>query len=1094
MRSYLLVRSVLCVAAMSVSAAAFGAEPKISYYKAGDVGAFSVSRELPASVDVTRVNLSAQAADDKVYLIYLQRPDSLLERAESPHYREPHFSPKQTAELQQIKKAMDKIERKKRPKELRDIPGRLEKLQVTLNAELAKDQRVRSESRLQKTRARIETLKQRQETLRQQLAARAPEFRKEMNNLYACRQQIYKDAREASLKPRKAQQKTTLQIYGRFQGTGKTAVTIFSSGTEKLRSPSMQIAKIELNLPEADGGTSRTLNQWARIRAQRFAEYIINSPYTSYYQYCVLASVSKYRLPSDNLGPGFARFSDRDRRPDLYSMTTGALAIQESLQLDAMSGEGWQATPPTVPLASLKGPKIKSHPFEKMMEGREPKMFPAAALVPFDAYYCHFSSISKQIATSDVLKQWGASLLRAATVNARDADVPAKLQTQLCIGTSVLTRLFGSVVIGEIVLTGSDPFVREGTDFTVIIQVKNRKMFEKQMLEYRTAALKAHRTAKTVKGKYRGVAIVAVTTPDRVVSSYSAYLGNYSVYSNSIISLKRIIDTRAKRRRSMAQNLDFQYMRTIFPGTARSEDGFLYMSDAFIRKLVGPSWKIGEQRRIVCQNHLRMISNAATMYRTEMRDQPELAALVKEKYLPKEALVCPSRTSKKDKTPAYSLDKSDRAMCNVHNVLRHCTPVDSIPFDKATLTEAKEYERFVTQYNNYWSEYFDPIGIRFKVGDHIEAETCILPLIENSMYNELRRATGGKPVPLKARVLTPRTIFAATAKINLDHKEYKEMLIDLQRELPRTIPPITKCIGSSFSIGVCDGDALFTVDPAGVAMMGGFMDLSEQIVVSTILSAATLPMYGVLELKDAKLTDTVIRDLLKLAETESKTATGWDRMFGVERYTFGKKHAGTEMNTLLMRLGPIRLRLYYAIARKHLVVATKPEILKEVLDAIAKQKRGGHIVANIRTDVQPKAVDKLLPLARTGWQERMRHACHRNLPAVRSLIENHAATTRKLDAVSQRVTGVTLRCPSAGIYKHDAMRDIVYCSVHANSALPSQPETFTGREDLIRLLVRLRSLSTTLRFTKEGIMTKVELDLDPINPASGKKKGRGKRR
>ena len=124
----------------------------------------------------------------------------------------------------------------------------------------------------------------------------------------------------------------------------------------------------------------------------------------------------------------------------------------------------------------------------------------------------------------------------------------------------------------------------------------------------------------------------------------------------------------------------------------------------------------------------------------------------------------------------------------------------------------------------------------------------------------------------------------------------------------------------------------------------------------------------------------------------------------------------------------------------------------------------------------------------------MRQACHRNLPGVRALIECHGATARKLDDVSRRVEGVTLRCPSGGVYKYDAMRDVVYCTLHANSALPRQPDAFTGREELVRFLIRLRSLSSTFRFTKEGIMTKVELDLDPIKPASSRKTAHGRKR
>jgi hypothetical protein len=1083
--AFLLAATMFCTLADA-------AQPKVEYYKAGDVGAFTASIVLPAGTDVARALLSVRPSDDKVYLLYLKRPASVLKRARSPRQAIDDFTPEQRAELEKINKQMQDLDRKRwpagpggfrvRPAELGKIRMQIRGLDAVLTNEQAKQENQRDKTLVAKVTAQIKELEAKAKELEKALAAKRKQYDVEYAKLQARYRAAYEAAREQALEARAAKQ-VPVQIFGRFQGSGKASVTVLACSTDKLLAPSLQVARIELDLPKDDGGTRDVLTGWATAQAHRFTQYVMESPYTSYYQYCLLAAHGKYGVREDKMRMAFAGLSNRGRRPDLYAATTGALAIQESLQLDAMRGGRDATGPRDVPLASLTGPTIKSHPFKKMMEGRKPTIFPAAALVPHDAYYCHFSSISKEIAATDILKQWGASLLRAATVDARDADVPAKFQTQLCIGVSMLTRMFGDLVIGDIVLTGSDPFVREGTDLTVLMQVKNRDLFAKQMKGYRDDALKAYPKATVANSKYQGVVVLSVTTPDRVVSSHSAYLGNYSVYSNSMVALRRIIDTHAKRKQSMADNLDFQYMRTVFPGTTKDEDGFLYLSDAFIRKMVGPRWKIGEQRRVVCQNHLRMISNAATMYRTDMRKAPTLKALVEGKYLPKGTLACPARPLEDDEAIVYSLDKSGRAVCSVHNVLRHCTPVDSIAFDKVTRKEAGDYKRFVSNYNRYWSRYFDPIGIRFKVGDHIEAETCILPLIENTIYNELREVIGGKPRPLKARVLTPRTVLAVTLNVNQDGEDYKEALAELQRVLPPTIPPIAKCIGSSISIGVCDGDVLFTVDPAGMGMMGR-MDMMESLAVSTVLSAFSLPVYAVLELKDEKMAETVIRDLLKLAEAESKMARGWDRMFGVENYTIKSKQAGGNVNTLLLRLGPVRLRLYYAIAKKRLVVATKPDVLKDVLAALAKQK--ADVVGNIRIDVQPKAFKKLLPSSRTGWQERMRSACHRNLPGIRALIECHGATAATLGGASRRVEGVTLRCPSGGAYKHDAMRDTVFCTVHANAAHPCQPDEFTGREDLIRFLLRLRSLSSTFRFTKEGIMTKVELDLDPVAPATKK--------
>src|SRR5262249_43835925 len=70
--------------------------------------------------------------------------------------------------------------------------------------------------------------------------------------------------------------------------------------------------------------------------------------------------------------------------------------------------------------------------------------------------------------------------------------------------------------------------------------------------------------------------------------------------------------------------------------------------------------------------------------------------------------------------------------------------------------EAEEYKGFVTDYNQYWRTYFDPIAIRAQISaKQYRLETLILPLIDNSIYTTLAQAWGGKPVLLDG-LPTPR--------------------------------------------------------------------------------------------------------------------------------------------------------------------------------------------------------------------------------------------------------------------------------------------------------------------------------------------------
>ena len=111
-----------------------------------------------------------------------------------------------------------------------------------------------------------------------------------------------------------------------------------------------------------------------------------------------------------NTGRAIMNTNERARDVDLFNMFSGALAIQESLQLDTMRG-GKAARPApvtkgqpvpvtkgqpapkespnksSVAIASLTGPTIKSHPWKEMLAGKKPEISPLARCVPEDFYY-----------------------------------------------------------------------------------------------------------------------------------------------------------------------------------------------------------------------------------------------------------------------------------------------------------------------------------------------------------------------------------------------------------------------------------------------------------------------------------------------------------------------------------------------------------------------------------------------------------------------------------------------------------------------------------------------------------------------------------
>ena len=63
--------------------------------------------------------------------------------------------------------------------------------------------------------------------------------------------------------------------------------------------------------------------------------------------------------------------------------------------------------------------------------------------------------------------------------------------------------------------------------------------------------------------------------------------------------------------KALADSLDFKYMRTVFRLGDEKEDGFLFLSDAFLRHLVGPSLRIKERRRLEALTSLYMVTHGA---------------------------------------------------------------------------------------------------------------------------------------------------------------------------------------------------------------------------------------------------------------------------------------------------------------------------------------------------------------------------------------------------------------------------------------------------------------------------------------------------
>jgi len=457
-----------------------------------------------------------------------------------------------------------------------------------------------------------------------------------------------------------------------------------------------------------------------------------------------------------------------------FELTTGAVAIEESLQLERLRGVGWgrrrdRPQDETIRVSSIPGVTIRSHPWSEMLAGRDPLPHAIERFLPLDQYSFEARSFRALIDLADWTDAIGSPAVEWLEDRADDSGVKARLERQLCLPTSVVARRLGPLVIRRVAATGRDPFLREGADFTLVFELSTAPLFFANLEKNRLAAATALPTARRVEVEHRTHAVRGLVSPDRAISSYSVHVDGFGLVSNSLVGLKRVLDAYDGEIPSQDEGLDRKFVRTQL-ARSHEEDAFLFLSDPAIRHIVSPGLKLRERRRLECSASLRSISHAtAWRHARGARGATALTDLITDDDLSSRMLFCPDRGE-------YRLRDDHRSgACSIHGHLDFLTPNVELDLELVTLEEKQAYDRFRDTYQRYWSRFFDPIGMQ--MSSRVDADgrrsrrfdTVILPLLEMTEYRQMQDLFGGESAQsgLLPEAVDDTTLLA-TAHLNRD--------------------------------------------------------------------------------------------------------------------------------------------------------------------------------------------------------------------------------------------------------------------------------------------------------------------------------------
>jgi len=890
------------------------------------------------------------------------------------------------------------------------------------------------------------------------------------------------------------------------------------------------------------------------------------------------------RVSLDDASAGQDRIRWRRRGPtqiDPLSLLAGGLAIRESLQLDRL--DAFRPGQGSVAIENLKPPATPSHPFDKMLEGRTWSASELAKAVPEDFYYAIFHSMERCLDFADYLDEVGGLVIRRYAPESVDFRVKTKLLTQLAIRVTPEARKFYDAVIDELVIAGSDPFLREGSDLTLIYKLKSPRIFRMSIGLYRKYFELTY-GATVEEATIGGRKASGLVTPDRTVHSWMLSLADdVVVISNSSTALERVTAVWKGESPSLHAAADFRYMRSIYPADPEVEDGFLYLSDASIRRMVGPELRIGEARRLAeaarmaaLERHVilyhqlhdrfpesvdaifadfrrndlspelrqavkRLLSSPVWRTVTELRQEQGWAAFGlndwrtfdsqvasrmvragRDQFDPKRwerdlnttrrfaaelKQVYASVHGRPPRTPsdAFALMEgrfgSDAAArfadleliagrfsvrSRTHGRMGFFTPNLETPVRVVSPAEAEGYRQFVREYESYWRTYFDPIGLRLRRGGGRRIEVCILPLINNSIYDMVRFVFGGRPVPITVQPL-PDEVFSLGLKVGKDAPPLRELpfLEKAQRELAKELDlpdlDLVGLLGDSLEIHARDAEPLMDFDASGLLREilprgGRARDLEAGSIVLLAYSAFH-PLRVALGIRDEARAEALLTrlDAALMAEKvklEAQRGAGF-LDFGLDHYRFA--YRGTPVRVVKIALiGALHFRIFYAIHGGRLHLTTTESYIKDVIDAGANEAKREVVEGNVFLVLRPARMRRERAVFERTAMEAALNASLKNFGTVR-LMATLFPGEEDLAGRCYRAFGFEPVSPAGGRYAVDPATRTVTDSAFGTRGAPQLDAEALRKATGMNRFFSTERIRIVLRFTPEGIMTSVEV-------------------
>ena len=403
--------------------------------------------------------------------------------------------------------------------------------------------------------------------------------------------------------------------------------------------------------------------------------------------------------------------------------------MAENLQLEKALAAGVSAKrrEEEVDVDSIPGIAVAAIDWKEHLKGKSPALDPLAAAIPADQHAIFFHTFGAMIALADEADRDGTPVLQFAETRSEDAGTRYRYERQLGLSLTGLGRLLGPRLVNSVAITGSDPYLRAGSDVAILFSPKEGDALKTLLTAQiqRRPADDARRQRRRWKSRQPVIRRRSIARP-RSLCSYLAVLKDGTVViTNSKAQLARLAAVQDGKAESLAKTPEYTFFRDRYKLGDEDESALLVLTDATIRRWCSARWRIADSRRT------RAAAVLADL------DVSHLDALVAGK-------ITDGVVYGEFAVPGLDdLRLTPRGAVSAnYGSLGFLTPISEMKFDKISEGEAEAYKRWKNSYETNWRGFFDPIAVRFSVSPtKLAADVTVMPLITGTQYRELVELT-----------------------------------------------------------------------------------------------------------------------------------------------------------------------------------------------------------------------------------------------------------------------------------------------------------------------------------------------------------------